>query len=158
MGSLVEKLKPMACEVIDSEDNFVVSTDLKGKSKYIVYVDGKAGVTVDKCAKWNHALREKMEQSHEVEWSSGDFELEVSSFGVGKALEDHRQFLLNIGRTVEVHIEEEGTLVTYEGKLSEVTDSHITLAIKGTGKTKHLVHTKAIDKKQLKHIHVEVTF
>ncbi|MCL4107789.1 UNVERIFIED_CONTAM: hypothetical protein GTU68_027174 [Idotea baltica] len=51
--------------------------------------------------------------------------LEVSSPGIGKPLKFKRQFVKNIGRTVEVTTKEDGKKV--KGLLKEVTESGIVL-------------------------------
>lgn len=69
-------------------------------NKVSVFLDGDNGITIDRCAEVNRALY-KFVENEEI-FSGDNFSLEVSSPGIERPLKLQRQYLKNIGRTVEV--------------------------------------------------------
>ncbi len=69
-------------------------------NKVSVFLDGDNGITIDRCAEVNRALY-KFVENEEI-FSGDNFSLEVSSPGIDRPLKLQRQYLKNIGRTVEV--------------------------------------------------------
>ena len=100
-----------------------------------------------------------------VIFPNGDFALEVSSPGVDEPLKLYRQYKKNIGRTVEVLLNEE---TRKQGKLTEVNNDEITIEETEGKIKKRYSHgskdSQAIGKKtnilfnQIKHTKVLVTF
>jgi ribosome maturation factor RimP len=92
---------------------------------------------IEKCIKINRALYKIMEEMGM--YPDGDFSLEVSSPGVDEPLKLLRQYKKNIGRNVEVLLNDE---VKKEGILKEVTDDTITIEqTEGKGKKAVTVNT-----------------
>ena len=136
-----------------SEDVFLVEVKVIPGNNIKVFLDADNGITIEKCIKINRALYKQIEESDL--FSNGDFSLEVSSPGVDEPLKLHRQYKKNIGRTVEV-IMNDGT--KKEGKLADVNDAEIFLEEKtGQGK-KTVSKTTNILFNQVKHTKVLVTF
>ena len=137
----------------DSEDVFLVEAKIAPGNNIKVFLDADNGITIEKCIKVNRALYKQIEESDM--FPNGDFSLEVSSPGVEEPLKLHRQYKKNIGRTVEVTMDD-GT--KKEGKLSEVNDDEIIIEEKtGQGK-KVVIKTTNILFNQVKHTKVLVTF
>ena len=136
-----------------SEDVFLVEVKVLPGNNIKVFLDADNGITIDKCIKVNRALYNQIEES--TVFPNGDFSLEVSSPGVNEPLRLHRQYKKNIGRTVEVMLND-GT--KKEGKLTEVNDDEIIIEEKeGQGK-KAVSKTTNILFNQVKHTKVLVTF
>ena len=147
----------------ESEDVFLVEVKVHPGNNIIVFLDADNGVTIDTCTRINRALYKQIEE--ESLFPNGDFALEVSSPGVDEPLKLYRQYKKNIGRTVEVFLNDE---TKKQGKLIEVNNDEITIE-EMEGKTKKVYSHggkdgKGISKKtnilfnQIKHTKVLVTF
>ena len=136
-----------------SEDVFLVEVKVIPGNNIKVFLDADNGITIEKCIKVNRALYNQIEESEL--FPNGDFSLEVSSPGVEEPLKLHRQYKKNIGRTVEVTMNDE---TKKEGKLITVNDDEIIIEEKtGQGK-KAVSKTTNILFNQVKHAKVLVTF
>ena len=136
-----------------SEDIFLVEVKVIPGNNIKVFLDADNGITIDKCIKINRALYNQIEASNI--FPNGDFSLEVSSPGVDEPLKLHRQYKKNIGRTIEVTMNDS---TKREGKLSGVNDEEIIIEEKtGQGK-KAVIKTTNILFNQVKHTKVLVTF
>ncbi len=126
MMELTEKqIRNWVEELIEDDSLFVVEIEIKGekggKKKIAVFLDGDEGISIDSCSKISRKLGAKME---EEDPSLLDNSLEVSSFGVGKPLKLHRQYLNNVGRKVKIDL---GEGKSQEGILKEVNEKDILL-------------------------------
>jgi ribosome maturation factor RimP len=118
-------------------DVFLVNIRIKPTNNFKVFLDADSGLSIEKCIKINRALYKIMEEK--AMYPDGDFSLEVSSPGIDEPLKLLRQYKKNIGRNVEV-ILNDGT--KKEGKLLEVTETTITLQqLQGKGKKAVTVNT-----------------
>lgn len=136
-----------------SEDVFLVEVKVLPGNNIKVFLDADNGITIDKCIKINRALYNQIETSDI--FPNGDFSLEVSSPGVDEPLKLHRQYKKNIGRTIEVTMND-GT--KKYGKLTGVNDDEIIIEERtGQGK-KTVIKTTNILFNQVKHTKVLVTF
>lgn len=117
----------------DEPDYFLISLRIKSINNIKVYLDGDAGLPIEKCIFFNRKLYKMIEESHL--FPEGDFSLEVSSPGVEEPLQSHRQYVKNVGRLTEI-IFKDDTKKT--GKLLHVTDTDVTIE-ETTGKGKKAV-------------------
>jgi ribosome maturation factor RimP len=119
-----------------SADNqyFVVKVSIRPVNHISVFVDGDAGITIEKCVQINRALYKKIVEQGIC--NDGEFSLEVSSPGVDEPLLLPRQYVKNIGRSVEVEMLDGRKL---EGKLLSADETSIQLEEeKGKGKKKEI--------------------
>jgi ribosome maturation factor RimP len=119
-----------------SADNqyFVVKVSIRPVNHISVFVDGDAGITIEKCVQINRALYKKIVDQGIC--NDGEFSLEVSSPGVDEPLLLPRQYVKNIGRSVEVEMLDGRKL---EGKLLSADETSIQLEEeKGKGKKKEI--------------------
>lgn len=136
-----------------TDDIFLVSIKVKPINNYKIYLDADAGLGIEKCIKINRALYKIMEEMGM--YPDGDFSLEVSSPGVDEPLKLLRQYKKNIGRNVEVLLNDE---VKKEGTLKEVTEDTITIEqTEGKGKKAVTVNT-SISFTQIKQTKVLIKF
>ena len=120
-----------------ADDIFLVSIKIKPTNNYKIYLDADGGLGIEKCIKINRALYKIMEEMGM--YPDGDFSLEVSSPGIDEPLKLLRQYKKNIGRNVEVIINDEAVK---EGLLKEVTEEAITIEqAEGKGKKAVIVNT-----------------
>ena len=140
-------------QLTGSEDVFLVEVKLIPGNNIKVFLDADNGITIEKCIKINRALYNQIEESEL--FPNNDFSLEVSSPGVEEPLKLHRQYKKNIGRTVEITLNDE---TKKEGKLTTVNDDEVIIEEKtGQGK-KAVLTTTNILFNQVKHTKVLVTF
>ena len=118
-------------ELLSGEtEYFKVGFKVKPTNNFKVYIDGDHGITIDQCIKFNRALYKMIEEK--ALYPDGDFSLEVSSPGIDEPLKNIRQYKKNIGRLVEVSLNDETRKL---GKLNEVADDGIIIEqISGKGK------------------------
>lgn len=136
-----------------SEDVFLVEVKVIPGNNIKVFLDADNGITIEKCIKINQALYKQIEESEL--FPNDDFSLEVSSPGVDEPLKLYRQYKKNIGRTVEVTMNDG---IKKEGKLTTVNDDEIIIEEKtGQGK-KTVIKIINILFNQVKHTKVLVTF
>ncbi|MNS45521.1 Ribosome maturation factor RimP [compost metagenome] len=112
---------------------FLVEVKLKPTNNIKVYMDGDSGVNVEACTKINRALYKMIEESGM--YPEGDFSLEVSSPGVDEPLKFFRQYTKNIGRTVEITLNDD---TKHLGVLQSATEAAVVLE-KQIGKKKEIV-------------------
>lgn len=122
------KIEFIVNEYLEGSDKFVVSINVRPGNRVQVLLDGEKGIQVSDCA-----LLSKHIESH-FDRSSQDFELEVSSVGVGSVLKLKRQYQINVGRNIMVlgH-----NLKKTRGKLLQVSDNGIKIEPEITAKNKN---------------------
>lgn len=79
-----------------SEDQFIVSLDVTPASQIMVTLDSMNGITIDHCVQISRLVEGSLDREED------DFELQVSSAGLGQPLKVYRQFEKNIGQEMEV--------------------------------------------------------
>ena len=135
------------------DDIFLVSIKIKPTNNFKIYLDADSGLGIDKCIKINRALYKIMEEMGM--YPDGDFSLEVSSPGLDEPLKLLRQYKKNIGRDVEITMNDE---VKKEGKLTAVTEQSITIEYaEGKGK-KAVVKTEEIPFDAVKQTKIQIKF
>jgi ribosome maturation factor RimP len=115
----------MTEEIISEEPvYFLVDLRIKPTNNVKVFLDGDCGITIEKCVQVNRKLYRKIEES--AIYPDGDFSLEVSSAGLDEPLKLLRQYKKNIGRLVEIQLQD-GT--QKEGQLKDVSEEGIVLEV-----------------------------
>jgi len=134
-------------------DHFLVEVRVKPTNNIRVYIDGDQGISIEKCVQINRGLYKKLEEM--ALFPNGDFSLEVSSPGLDEPLKLHRQYRKNIGRLVELLLQDGSKL---EGRLLEVSeDGLIVEETKGKNKKKEVInHTFLFD--NIKTTKIQVVF
>jgi ribosome maturation factor RimP len=121
----IESIRRMTEEIISEEPvYFLVDLRIKPTNNVKVFLDGDSGITIEKCVQVNRKLYRKMEES--AIFPDGDFSLEVSSAGLDEPLKLLRQYKKNIGRLVEIQLQD-GT--QKEGQLKDVSEEGIVLEV-----------------------------
>ncbi len=137
----------------DQPHLFIVNVKIDVKNNIKVFLDGDAGISIGECTATNRQLYKFIEE--EALFKDSDFSLEVSSPGVDEPLLLERQFVKNIGRSVEVLLKE-GTKM--EGKLLESKENKITIEVTtGKGK-KAVIENKELAIEDIKSTIVQINF
>ncbi len=129
-------------------DIFLVDMKVKPTNNIKIYLDADTGLGIEKCIKINRALYKVLEEM--AIYPDGDFSLEVSSPGIDEPLKLSRQYHKNIGRNVEVTLNDG---LKKEGLLKEVTEESIEIAFtegKGKKAVDHLLNIPFSTIKQTK--------
>jgi ribosome maturation factor RimP len=132
---------------------FLVDVRIKPTNNIKVYIDGDQGISIEKCVQFNRALYKKLEET--ALFPSDDFSLEVSSPGLDEPLKLHRQYKKNIGRQVELLLQDGSKI---EGRLLEVSEDGIIVEeTRGRNKKKEVInHTFLFD--NIKTTKIQVVF
>lgn len=101
-----------------SEGQFVIDVEVSPSNQIQVILDSESGITIDHCVQISRAVEENLDREEE------DFELQVSSAGLGQPFKVHRQFTKNIDEEVEVVLKNGEKL---EGILKSVGDDEFEL-------------------------------
>jgi len=112
---------------LQDSGQFLVAVKVTPQNKIMVFVDGDDGVTIDDCTRLSRHIEAQLDRDTE------DFELQVSSVGVGQPLQLTRQYRNNIGRRLAVT--DHDAKIT-KGRLTQVTDEGIALEKDKTAKGK----------------------
>jgi len=138
---LKEKITDLLEEALSKNQSlFLINFDMDENNNVKIILDGDTGVTLHDCIAVSRAIE------HNIDRDEYDFALEVASAGATSPLILPRQYIKNIGRTLEVKQKEGGTL---EGILSEVTEEEIKITWearepKPVGKGKITVQRNAV--------------
>jgi len=119
---------------IENSDLYLVETKVSADNTISVMIDSFAGVPIIKCIELSRAIDGQLDR--EVE----DFELSVSSAGIGQTFQVIQQYHKNVGKDVEV-LTNEGNKVI--GKLIVVGENEIEIEVE------KLVKVEGKKKKQL---------
>ncbi len=129
---LEEKIQALIAE---DADVFLVSLRIKPTNNIKVFLDADQGINVDRLIKFNRKLYKDLEES--ALFPDGDFSLELSSPGLDEPLKLLRQYRKNIGRYLEVQLQD-GT--KEEGKLLDASEEKLVMEIeRGKGKKKEVL-------------------
>ncbi len=135
------------------DDIFLVEIKIKPINNIKIYLDADSGLGIEKCIKINRALYKIMEEM--AIYPDGDFSLEVSSPGIEEPLKMHRQYLKNIGRWVEV-ILNDGAVKT--GKLLSVNENEIEIEYTEGKNKKAVIVKQDISFTDIKQTTVQIKF
>ncbi len=89
-------IQEIAEQLMEGTELFLVELKLSKENVIQVFIDSPNGVDIDTCGKFSRALEERLNRDEE------DFELTVSSAGIGYPFKVPGQYLKNIGKRVTV--------------------------------------------------------
>ncbi|MDB9960974.1 ribosome assembly cofactor RimP [Oceanihabitans sp.] len=101
----------------ERNDLFLVDLSIASDNTIKIIIDGDQGVAVEDCMFISRAVE------HNLDREEQDFSLEVASAGATSPLINKRQYIKNLGRTLDVKTKSD----TIEGKLIQATENEITL-------------------------------
>lgn len=114
--------------------HFLVEIRIKPTNNIKVFIDSDEGIQLSGLIDYNRRLYKLIEESGM--YPDGDYSLEVSSPGLDEPLKIHRQYKKNVGRFVEVQMNDGSRK---EGKLLEATEDGIIVETEeGKGKKKQV--------------------
>ena len=107
-------------EWLEDKDYFLVDVSVTPDDKIVVENDHAEGVWIDDCVELSRFIESKLDREEE------DYELEVGSAGIGQPFKVLQQYLIHIGKEVEVLTREGKKL---EGVLKDANEENMTLTI-----------------------------
>ncbi|PLW91715.1 MAG: ribosome assembly cofactor RimP [Marinilabiliales bacterium] len=114
-------------QILAEKEVFPVLVKISQGNKISVFLDGVDGVKIEDCAFVSRQIENSLDRDKE------DFELEVSSYGVGNKLLLPVQYKINIGRIAKSMLADGKT---YKGKIIEADEERFTLETEKKGKKK----------------------
>jgi len=115
-----EKIKKIIADWIEDKDIFFVALSIGSGNTIKVLLDKPEGITIDECVLISRMIEAKLNRDEE------DYELQVSSPGLGMPFMVIEQYHKNMGNKIEV-ITLDG--LKNKGILNKVTDKGIELGI-----------------------------
>ena len=119
--SFNDKIKYYLEKILEEKPNiFLIDIHFRRDNSIKIIIDSDNGIKVKDCIEISKAIKNKISQGNE------NFSVEVSSPGVGENLKISRQYINNIGRDLEIKLDD-GTFV--DGKLKNANQEKIELEI-----------------------------
>jgi ribosome maturation factor RimP len=144
----ISTIKSLIDDRIEGTSCFVVDIKVDTGNNILVELDNDKGISIDDCISVSRAIE------HNLDRESEDFSLQVTSPGADKPLKVWRQYVKNVGRSVEVTLLD-GKVET--GKMVAVNDDGITLEI-APAKPKLPITKVEISKDQIKQTKIILSF
>lgn len=140
-------------KIADREDLFIVSVKMRPNKILEILLDGDNGVNIDDCAQVSRHVGFHLEEENVID---NAYRLEVSSPGIDANFVNIRQYQKNIGRTVQVKLNDNAKV---EGTLLAADDVKISILqkIKEKGKKAQEVE-KELPFDQIKATKVVISF
>ena len=107
-------------EWLEDKDYFLVDVSVSPDDKIVVEIDHAEGVWIDDCVELSRFIESKLDREEE------DYELEVGSAGIGQPFKVLQQYLIHIGKDVEVLTREGKKL---EGVLKDANEETMTVTV-----------------------------
>lgn len=93
---LKENILNVIKDLLKEKEIFLVSLDINASNNIRLVIDSMKGVTLSECVQLNRAIEKGLNRNHE------DFNIEVTSPGLGTPFKVREQYVKNIGKEVEV--------------------------------------------------------
>ena len=137
-----------------AEDMFLVDITISKSNVVCIYIDSLKNITIDDCVAVSRHV------ASELGPEADDFEIQVSSPGVGQPFRVKQQFLKNTGRQIELSATD-GKV--YKGRLESAGENSITLSARvkektETGKKQEITRILSFDYDSIKSAATVVTF
>ena len=127
-------------EWLEDKEYFLVDVSVSPDDKIVVEIDHAEGVWIDDCVELSRFIESKLDREEE------DYELEVGSAGIGQPFKVLQQYLIHIGKEVEVLTREGKKL---EGVLKDANEERITLTIQKKVKPEGAKRPKLVEEDEI---------
>ena len=116
--------KKTVCQIVEEwlegKDYFLVDVTVTPDDKIVVEIDHAEGVWIDDCVDLSRYIESKLNREEE------DYELEVGSAGIGQPFKVLQQYIIHIGKEVEV-LGKDGKKWT--GVLMDANEENFTITV-----------------------------
>lgn len=150
-----EEIELITTPILESKNLFLVDLKISKDNVIEICVDALTGVNIQTCIDVSRKIEEHLNREEE------DFELTVSSAGIGYPFKVNGQFQKNLNKMVEVKLKDNSQL---SGILKSFNDTHICLEqevkqnIEGSKKKELVKIEKTIARIEIKEIKDTVKF
>ena len=107
-------------EWLEDKEYFLVDVCVSPDDKIVVEIDHAEGVWIEDCVELSRFIESKLDREEE------DYELEVGSAGIGQPFKVLQQYVIHIGKEVEVLTKDGKKL---EGVLKDANEEGIVLTV-----------------------------
>jgi ribosome maturation factor RimP len=135
-------------EWLEDKDYFLVDVSVSPDDKIVVEIDHAEGVWIDDCVELSRFIESKLDREEE------DYELEVGSAGIGQPFKVLQQYLIHIGKDVEVLTREGKKL---EGVLKDANEENMTVTVQKKVKLEGAKRPKLVEE-DLTFAHNEIKY
>lgn len=132
MHVLQEQITQLVAPIAESKGAYLIDVVVRGDHRrrvVEVFVDHDNGVTTDLCAEISRELAHVIDQVNIIPYR---YDLVVSSPGLDRPLKLFRQYLKNIGRTIEIRYSSNGQTEKLIGKLTSANEQAIEIMLENT--------------------------
>lgn len=136
-------------EHLEGTGKFLVDVLVKPANRIFIFIDGDHGVTISDCAELSRYIESKFDRETE------DYELNVSSSGADHPIRLPRQYGKNIGRSLQVWLDDDTTVA---GQLESVDEDGIVIKTKEDKKKKLPAETLSLPFHKIKESKVIISF
>ena len=123
-------------EWLEDKEYFLVDVSVSPDDKIVVEIDHAEGVWIDDCVELSRFIESKLDREEE------DYELEVGLAGIGQPFKVLQQYLIHIGKEVEVLTRDGKKL---EGVLKDANEENFTVTIQKKVKPEGAKRPKLVD-------------
>lgn len=121
---------------LEGKDYFLVDVSVSPDDKIVVEIDHADGVWIDDCVDLSRFIESKLNREEE------DYELEVGSAGIGQPFKVLKQYLIHIGKEVEVM---DASGKKWTGMLAGADENSFTVTVKMKVKPEGAKRPKWVD-------------
>ncbi len=151
----IEYVKTVAAPILANRELFLVDLKVSRDNVIELYVDSLNGVNIQTCIEVSREIELHMNRDEE------DFELTVSSAGIGYPFKVDGQFTKNLNKSVEAKLKDgkkiNGLLKAFDSN-SVTIEYEIKEAVEGSKKKQLVTHTDTIQREDIKEIRDVVKF
>lgn len=151
----IEKIKSVIIPILESQNLFLVDLKISKDNVIEIFVDAMQGVNIQTCIQVSREIEARFDREEE------DFELTVSSAGIGYPFKVDGQYQKNIGRTVEIKFKNntklQGILKAFDEK-SVCIEYEEKKTMEGSKKKQVVKTEKTLEREEIKEIKDVVTF
>lgn len=144
--TLEERVASIVEEILTDPKLFLVGVTVrgvKGSRVVEVYVDGDEAVGLDVLAGLSREISFMLDTE---DFIAGRYRLQVSSPGLDRPLEQKRQYVKHVGRTLRIKFEDADGISSLEGELSK-TDAEFIVLTLADGSTREIAFDKVSEAK-----------
>lgn len=151
----IENIKNITNPILEAKGLFLVELKISKDNVIEIFIDSPEGVNIQTCIDISREIEAHLDREEE------DFELTVSSAGIGYPFKVEGQFLKNLNKTVEVKFKNN---TKQTGTLKAFNATDITLeyeekrTVEGSKKKQSVTIEKNIPREEIKEIRDVVIF